>query len=217
MFKVRPAWWHVRIDRRVLRSVALLVGATLLSACAAGSPPLRMNDYRGNGTSQAHWPLGRQMFLVMPVPAFNEPVHIRDVQLRTVHSVGKFDHPDAYYLSFGDDRFYGHFEGNTRVIGLQLTYQLQANDTAGAVHQALSAREVQKLDNQLSIVIPVNIHQPGCHEAQIVFQVVTSDGTEHALPTDWYVGLDTGSTPGNGLDMCAPNAHGPTPAATATT
>lgn len=154
----------------------------------------------------------------MPVPAFSEPVRIRDVELRTVHSVGQFDHPDAFYLVFSDDRFYGHFEGSARVIGLQLTDQLQPRDIAGSVREPLGARLVQKLDNQISIVIPVNIHQPGCHEAQIVFHVTTSDGSEHALTTRWYVGLDTGKTPGDGFDMCAPGHHGtPTPSGTTST
>jgi len=175
-----------------------------------------MNDYQGNSIGQAEWPLGRQEFLVMPAPAFNRPVHIISIELRTVYSVGLFDHPNAYYLAYSDDRFYGHFEGRARVVGLQLTDQLQPTDTADSIPQPLDARTVQKLNNQLSIVIPVNIHEPGCHEAQVVFHVTTRDGTRHALPSGWYVTLDTGSSPGDGLNFCSPNARRPTPTVTTT-
>lgn len=195
-----------------LLTVLVTLAAGLVVLVGGGPTPLRMNDYEGTGIAQAVWPLGREELLVMPVPAFNQPVRIRGVELRTVYSVGHFYHPDAFYLAFSGDRFYGHFMGKARVIGLQLTEHLGETDISGSTAEPLNSRLVQNLDNHLSLVIPVNIHQPGCHEAQVVFHVTTSDGTAHTLPSRWYVAVDTGVSQSEGDDMCA----GPRPAPMAT-
>ena len=188
------------------------LAAELVVVVGGRGAPLRMNDYEGTGIGQSLWPLGREELLVMPVPEFNQPVRIRAVELRTVYSVGQFDHPDAFYLAFSGDRFYGHFMGKARVIGLQLTERLNDDDVSGSTPEPLGARRVQNLDNHLSLVIPVDMHQPGCHEAQVVFLVTTSDGTEHTFPSRWYVTVDTAVSQIDGDDMCA----GPRPAPTIT-
>jgi hypothetical protein len=187
--------------QRVQGALTLLtLVLALIVAVARGGEPLRMNDYGGFGDMQSVWPLGQQRLFVVSVPAFNQPVRLRAVELRTVYSIGDFDRPAAYLLQFHDQDHYG---------GVQLTTEagLDAFTTTALHpprHAPLDALPVQKLDNHLNIVIPINIHQPGCHEAQIVLRVATSDGSVHTLATRWFVGVDTGiSRSGSGNDMCA--------------
>jgi hypothetical protein len=181
--------------------------ATLLVLAAAISVPfirgdsqaLRMNDYAGFGDGQSLWTLSEQRLFVAPVPAFNQPVRIRAVELRTVYSQGQFDRPDAYLLEFQDADFYDGVKLTTEA-GLD-AYTNTAEHTPR--REPLDSRRVQALDNQLSIVIPVNIHSPGCHEAQIVLKVSTNDGALHSLATRWYVAVDTGVSEGSDFNLCA--------------
>lgn len=172
----------------------MTAAAALMAACAQ-SPPIHMNDYEQLGEAQRLWPFQQQMLMVMPVPAFNLPVHIRDVQLRTVAGSGQFDHPAAFLIRYSNGGFY---------TGAHLTYALSPDSTEGSKRESLSKSRVHQLDNHLSIVIPVNIHSSGCHEAQIVLRVATEDGHVHALPTRWYVALDTGVTKSQGIHLCTP-------------
>jgi hypothetical protein len=141
-----------------------------------------MNDYTPYDIGQSLWHFGHPMLLVLAVPSFSESVRIRSVELRTVQGAGQFARPDAYLLEYSSDLYYK---------GEQLTYSLNPANVAGANREPLDSRQVQKLDNQLSVVIPVNIAEKGCHEAQVVFRVKTRDGTTHTLATRWYVTLDT--------------------------
>lgn len=166
-----------------------------------------MDDYRGNGIGQSVWDFGRQMFWVVGVPTFTRPVRIRSVELRPLFGSVPFDRPDGAYLLV----YYGSLHYN----GLQLTYRLNPTVIAGSHRQALDSIPIQKLNNQLSIVIPVNIHQRGCHQAQLVFHVTTSDGKERVYPARWYVVLDTGVSTAQGDNECArPRAPRASPSAT---
>ena len=154
-----------------------------------------MKDYEGVDEGHEGWHVSEPWEFIMPVPTFNQPVRIRAVELRTVFSSGPFDRPDAYLLVF---------PGNSYYRGDHLVEQAGANHfLAGAIRVGLGSRTVHKLDNSLSIVIPLDIHQPGCHEAQIIFRVTTSDGTTRTLATRWYASLDTGGHRTQGYNECA--------------
>jgi len=184
--------------------VVLVFGIVLV----VGRTPLRMNDYEGFGNGQSVWHVSQQMLWVVPVPEFNQPVRIRAVELHTVYSTGTFDRPDAYLLLFPPGDYYS---------GVQLTTQAGLDVYAGGLpHAPLDKLRVQKLDNELSIVIPVNIHQPGCHEAQLVLEVSTDDVALHTLGPLWFVTIDTGRSDGGPrFDMCARSR--PIPSATPST
>jgi len=175
--------------------------AMVLVSCGTASPPLRMNDYQGFSVGQSHWHLRTPMLLVMPVPSFNQPVRIRDVELRTVFSSGQFDHQRSYLIEFSKGEFYR---------GGKLTYQAGLDRySGGATREELDSRPLQELVNELSLVIPVNIGQPGCHEAQVVLHVTTTDGKPHTLITRWYVGINTGVNKLDGHNMCVDQGSTP--------
>jgi len=134
------------------------------------------------------------MYLVVGVPAFTQPVRIESVELRTARNSAHFDPPDAYLLVYYGSLYYN---------GAELTYALDPAVLAGSHRQALNSIPIRKLNNQLSIVIPVNISEPGCHQAQIVFHVRTSDGQDRIYPARWYVTLDTGISKVEGENGCA--------------
>lgn len=184
--------------------------AMALASCGSASAPLRMNDYQGFAVGQSQWHLRTPMLLVMPVPSFNQPVRIRDVELRTVFSSGQFDHQKSYLIEFSTGNFYR---------GGKLSYQAGFNLYAGGVttREELDSRPLQKLVNELSLVIPVNIGQPGCHEAQVVLHVTTADGNPHTLVTRWYVGINTGVNKLDGHNMCAGPRNAPSPSVTSPT
>ena len=159
-----------------------------------------MNDYRQFAVGQSLWRLHRQMYWVVAVPAFSQPVHIDSVELLGKLNSPAFDRPSAYLLVYSGSLYYN---------GSQLSYALDSTVIAGARRQPLNSVRVQKLNNQLSIVVPVNINAAGCHEAQLVFDVTTSDGHVRRYPARWYVALDTGVSKVQGEDACA----GPQPRA----
>lgn len=181
--------------------------ATLCCACTSSQPALTMNDYVPTGAAQRVWPFHEQMFFVLPVPTFNVPVRIRSVELRTIHSVGQFDPPAAYLLRFSG--------GGDYYKGYRLAYKAGLDLYAGsAVRMPLDASPVQKLDQYLTLVVPVNINERGCHEAQVVLHVTTSDGHSHTRRTRWYVALDTGVSKTDGDNYCAGPRDNPSPVAT---
>lgn len=165
-----------------------------------------MNDYTPFAIGQSLWHFRQQMLLVVAVPAFSQPVRIREVELRPVHSVGHFDRSDAYLLAYSGTLYY---------TGGHLTYSLNSSAVAGSTRERIDAREVQGLNNQLSLVIPVNINQPGCHQAQVVLHVTTRDGRAHAFPTRWYVSIETGISKVEGDNACAGPEPIPVPTASA--
>jgi hypothetical protein len=183
----------------VLTVLTFVVAVVVVLTRAGDAAPLRMNDYRVFGTGQSVWPLSEQMLFVMPVPAFSRPVRIRAVELRTVAGTGTFDHSDAYLLQFQDFDSYNGVKLTTQA-GLDAYTGTAEN---GTQHRALDALRVQKSDNQLSLVIPVNIHSPGCHEAQVILHVSADDGSMHTFPTRWFVTVDTGVSKSKGLNFCA--------------
>jgi len=186
--------------------VAAVIAAATLTACGNAAMPLRMNDYNAIALRQSLWHFRHQMFLVVPTPAFNQPVRIRSVELQTVYSTGQFDRADAYLLVF---------TGSNSYHGPMLTDEnaLSAYAEASEPHPPLDSRVVQKLDNQLSIVIPVNINQRGCHEAQVIFHVTTADGSSHTRAAHWYVALDTGISKSKDFKKCEGPQAKPTPSA----
>jgi hypothetical protein len=185
----------VTIRAQVSLTAVTVLAAVFVLVVRLGSTPLRMNDYEGFGNGQSVWQVSRQMLWVVPVPTFNQPVRIRAVELRTVYTTGQFDRPTAFVLQFPAGDYYS---------GVQLTTPAGLDVYAGGLpHVPLGKLQVQQLDNQLSIVVPVNIHQPGCHEAQLVFKVSTDDGAVHTLATHWYVTIDNGISDGEDDNMCA--------------
>jgi hypothetical protein len=184
------------------RGAVVVVTAVLLAASCGGGTPLRMNDYTSFSIGQSLWHFRQQMLLVVAVPAFNQPVRIRAVELRPVHRSGQFDRSEAYLLAYSGTLYY---------TGGHLTYSLARSAIAGSTRERIDSRQVQGLDNQLSLVIPVNTSESGCHQAQVVLHVTTRDGGAHALPTRWYVSIDTDVSKVKGDDACA----GPEPQPTA--
>jgi hypothetical protein len=162
-----------------------------------------MDDYRPNALGQSRWHFGQPMYWVVPVPTFTQPVHIRSIELRVARGSAPFDRPDAYLLVYYGSLYYN---------GPQLTYALDPSVLAGSHRQALDSIPIQKLNNQVSVVIPVNVSQPGCHEAQIFFHVTTSDGHQRVYPARWYLTLDTGISKVERNNGCA----GPRPSPSAT-
>lgn len=193
-------------------SLALLAAVVVVLVRSNGTP-LRMNDYQSFGEGQSLWQVSKPMAWVVPVPAFNEPVRIRSVQLRPVDGSRPFDRPDVYLLRFHDQDFYG---------GATLSTEAGVNAYAStALHRPdrlpLDRLRVNRLDSHLSIVVSLNFHEPGCHEAQLVFNVSTADGAVHTLLSRWYVAVDTGISEEHGLDMCGPPRPRPTVSPTTTT
>lgn len=194
----------MRLATARLRAAAACAAAALFAAgCGGGEPPPKMNDYKLYAVGQSRWQVGHQMYLVLGVPAFTRPVRIRSVELRPVFSTGQFDHPNAYLLVYYGSLFYN---------GQKLGYSLDPTVLAGSHRQALDSIRIGKPDNQLSLVVPVNIHQTGCHEAQLVLHVTTADGEARVYPTRWYVGLDTGISKVDEENGCD-GARSPAPAA----
>jgi hypothetical protein len=187
-------------DLRLRVAVAIATATMLVAGCGAKPLP-RMDDYRPNGIGQSVWHFRQQMYWVVGVPTFTQPVRIRSVELRTVEGSAPFDRPEAYLLVYYGSLYYN---------GAQLTYVLSPTVLAGSRRQALDSISIRKLDNQLSIVVPVNVNQSGCHEAQLIFHVTTSDGQERVYPARWYVTLDTGISKVEGDNGCA----GPRPRST---
>jgi hypothetical protein len=171
-----------------------------------------MNDYGGFGAGQSVWPAGKPMLFVVPVPAFNQPVRIRSVELRAVFGSAPFAPPTAaYLLQYLDQDYYGGPEPTTEA-GLD-AYTSTALHTP--LRERLDAVKVQKTDKRRFIVIPLNSDLPGCHDAQVVLHVSTSDGSTHTFTTRWFVGLDTGISRDNGDNMCAgPSRPAPSPSST---
>lgn len=195
--------------RPVTHTIRWLVGVTIaacLVSCGGGDARPKMNDYRGFEQDQSLWPFEHQMLAVLPVPSFTVPVRILRVDLRTVNSAGQFDSPDAFILVYQRGLSYA---------GPRLTYQLQPSDTAGSTQQPLNKREVSHVGNDLNLVVPINIHVRGCHEAQIVLEVQAQDGRRYTMPTRWFVGVDTGVSNKSGFNACAGPLPKPSTSATA--
>ena len=170
--------------------LAALAVATGVLVHANTSDPLRMTlvgHIGATGIEKSYWPLGKQMYLVFPVPSFNRPVLISDVELVTISGAGYFDHPAAYLLS----PYSGAWPGtNLTDIKPELT----------SPRIPLRDLPLYKADGRASMVVPVNIHQRGCHYARVVLKLrALDDGSTHTLSTIWEVGLDTGLTRSSGF------------------
>jgi hypothetical protein len=187
-------------------AVAIATAALVVAGCAA-TPLPKMDDYRSNAIGQSLWHFRKPMYWVVGVPTFTQPVRIRFIELRSARGSTPFDPPEAYLLVYYASLYYN---------GAKLTYGLDPTVLAGSHRQALDSIPIRKLDNQLSIVIPVNVNQPGCHEAQIVFHVTTGDGQDRVYPARWYVTLDTGISKVEGNNGCAGPRPTPLPAPSAT-
>ncbi len=197
----------MRLKSLRLRAAVVLATAAQLAVFGCAASPLpKMDDYRPNAIGQSFWHFHKPMYLVVGVPTFTQRVRIRSIELRVALGSAPFDPPNAYLLVYGGSLYYN---------GAQLTYALDPVVLAGSRRAALDSVPIQKLDNQLSIVVPVNVNQPGCHEAQIVFHVRTSDGHDRVYPARWYVTLDTGISKVEGDNGCAGPRSTPQPSPSA--
>jgi len=191
---------------RVGRGLIAAAVASLVACGGGGAGPPKMNDFNAYELDQSVWEFEHPMLFVMPVPVFSMPVRITRVELQAVNSTGTFDPPAAYLLVFPPGQYYQ---------GTKLTYELTPSNIAGAGREPLGKRRVSTADNSLSLVIPVNIHLRGCHEAQVVLDVKDADGHTYRLRTRWFVGVDTGVSKKKDLNACAGPAPAPTPTSTA--